>query len=83
MDFITDVNESSSAYIKEEFPFAVFPNPALSEFTVLSISADVTLSEIDLLDIRGKVIRNYDQPNNPIRQTIPISDLSTGLSRRR
>ncbi len=79
MDFITDVNESNLPIAKEEFPIAVFPNPAFSEFTVSSLSANMGISEIELLDIRGKIIRNYHLPNNTIQQTFPVVDLSAGV----
>lgn len=59
--------------------FELFPNPAISEFTISSLTADITLSEIALLDISGRIIRYYNLPKNPLQKIIPVSDLSTGM----
>lgn len=80
IDFDGDTEYSEIVVVKmnPKSEFALFPNPA-GNFITLDLGEKPTIEEIELYDVRGRLVRTIPIQYRISRQNIIISDLMAGV----
>ena len=67
-----NIGEGSSIATADESVLSIYPNPVKD---VLTINYDKAISQIDVYDVNGKLVKTF----TTVGSTINVSDLSSGV----
>ena len=73
-----DISSCGGTSIKDVTvkPYEIFPNPVINE---IHINSQISVRNVELMDITGKVIKNIQYGSNDLQLIIDTSDLVNGM----
>jgi len=84
-DFSIEICDGTATFSNDDFVadqqgFQIYPNPAQDQITIEFLATSLTVSNINIYDLSGKVVRSYDfDKKQSSNLNLNVSDLSNGV----